>query len=102
MPCVDLKGRKKKYSVQVFKAFVDGYDRLILCSPLVAVGFFVLVSSVFKITFHLLSDRVLATECSVALLFKGNVCFFVKALKTLGNQYCNGLKTPQVQSVYIF
>ena len=83
---------------------MDGYDRLILCSPLIAVGFFVPASGVF-----LRFSEVSATECSKCsevLLFRHNLisAYPVKALKTLGNQYRNGLKTLQVKrkAVYSF
>ena len=41
------------------------------------------------------------SECSAVLLFRHNLCFSLKALKTLGNQHCDGLKTPQVNSSYV-
>ena len=55
---------------------MHGKDRLILFSPLIAVGF--LSRQVF---FHLLSDRgfkvfeVLATACGEVLLFRHNLMF---------------------------
>ena len=41
--------------------------------------------------------------CSVTFRHKKfDVCFSVKALKTLGNQHCDALRTPRVQVVYSF
>ena len=71
--------------------------------PTYCCGIFVLASFVFYITGHFSWRskliQVLATEFSVALLFK-HIFKLMFLRKTLGNQYCNGLKMPRVQAVY--
>ena len=60
---------------------------------------------VFYIIGYLLGDR--DFKCCLLNVQVVNVvvlllCFSVKALKTLRNQYCNGIKTPRVQDLYSF
>ena len=83
-PCVDLINKGKNYSVQVFKTMqgVHGWiGQFDIVFAAHCCGIFVPASIVFYITFHLLSDQgfkvfqVLATECSVVLLFRHNLMF---------------------------
>ena len=59
----------------------------------------------YNLQFFLLSDRCFkcrqlhkCSECTCSVVLLLSLCFSVKALKTLGNQYCNGLKTSRVQA----
>ena len=82
---VGLKKEKDKFSRQC-KAFMDGLDRLIVSSPLIAVGFFIPKGFVIHLTCHLFAIAVKGKyqKCSVVLLFRHNfkLIFLGKALKS--------------------
>ena len=64
-------------------------------------GNFVPASFLFNVTCHLLSDR--GFKCWLLNVVNVVQSYFLdiiylKALKTLRNQHCDGLKTPQVNS----
>ena len=100
-PCVDLRNKRKNYSVQVFKTmqcvhwWIGPFD---IVFAAYCCGIFVPASVVSYITFFLLSDRSFKVF-QVSLLFRHNSCLFLrKSTQTLGNQCCNGLMKDATSS----